>query len=89
VEPLDVVANITNVQAQAEFDRLAYTQLVARDLFNFLQSFATVTPAGERLVLPTDAVDRWMRRFTEKFARDPNFLLKYAGGGGGAGGTGM
>jgi hypothetical protein len=31
---------------------------------------------GERLVLPPDAVDRWMRRFEEKYRHDPNFLLR-------------
>jgi hypothetical protein len=55
----------------AEFNKRAYAQLVARDLENFVASFG-----GS---IPTDVIGRWTRRFDEKLARDPDFLLKKAG----------
>ena len=40
---------------------------IARDLGAFVSSF-------ERP--PADVVDRWLRRFDEKYARDPSYFLK-------------
>ena len=31
---------------------------------------------GEYLVIPSDFLDRWLKKFEEKYARDPNFILK-------------
>lgn len=86
VEPLDTVANLAAGQAAHEWDKLGFAQHVARDLFTYLGSFSQMIPTyGERLVIPADALDRWLRRFEDKFRRDPNFLLQRgAAGGGGA-----
>ena len=80
VEPLANVANVAGALSRSDGDRLAFAQLVAMDLFVFLSSFAQPTPVGDRLLLPPDAVDRWMRKFTERFRHDPNFLLKRTDG---------
>jgi hypothetical protein len=43
VEPADTVKAVLATCATAESERLAYAQLVARDLFNYISSFAKVT----------------------------------------------
>ena len=42
----------------------------------FLSSYAQTSPAGEVLVAPTSVLDHWMKRFEEKFSRDPTFLYR-------------
>jgi hypothetical protein len=42
----------------------------------FLSSFAQTSPGGEVLVAPTSVLDQWMKRFEEKFMRDPTFLYR-------------
>ena len=48
-------------------DRRLFARAIARDLGAFVSSF-------ERP--PADVVDRWLRRFDEKYARDPSYFLK-------------
>lgn len=76
IEPLDTVSTIISGLSALEWDKLAFAQLIAKDLVNFLQSFAQVLPVGERIVLTPDAVDKWLKKFEERFKHDPNFLLK-------------
>lgn len=78
MEPISEVLNIKQVKTVEEWDKLSFTQLVARDMFKYLGSFAQSTPAGERLILPLNALDRWLKRFEEKFRRNPNFLKSEA-----------
>lgn len=80
VEGADTVQSVVSLESAAEWDKLSFAQLVARDLFNFLGSFSTSVPGmGERLVLPTDALNKWLAKFEDRFRRDgPNFLAKYA-----------
>lgn len=42
IEPLTTIANVKQGQAIQEWDKLGFAQLVARDLFNYLGSFAQV-----------------------------------------------
>lgn len=79
VEPVSSVADASSALSTHEWDKLGFVQLVARDLCTYMQSYAQVTPVGERLVLPVDVMERWQRRFEEKFRHDPNFLLRRAG----------
>jgi hypothetical protein len=78
VEPLDAVASVGVALDAADADRLAFAQLVARDLCAFLSSFAQSTAGGEKIVMPAAAVNTWLDKFTQKFRRDPHFLLKSA-----------
>lgn len=80
VDPIDSVRNTSQALSSAEADRLAFVQLVARDLYRFLSSYATVTAVGERIVMPTDAVDKWLAKFEVKYRADPHFLLRSAAG---------
>lgn len=45
-----------------------------------VQSF-NVGVAGDRLVLPTDCLERWFKKFDAKYKRDPDFLLSNLGDG--------
>ena len=59
-----------------------YSKLVAHNLYNFMMSYhnaeMVVNNANGRefLVLPSDVFTRWMKKFDEKWAKDPNFILK-------------
>lgn len=78
VEPADAVANAASALSAGEWDKLGFAQLIARDLTAYMTSFAAPTPAGERLVLPPDAVSRWYAKFEAKFrAQGPGFLYRH------------
>ena len=73
------VTNAAMAIAANEQAQLPFVQLVARDLGTFVSSFAQrgVAGLGEAIVLPADAVQRWLRRFDEKFrAEGPAFLSR-------------
>ena len=76
LETADSVSNIETALTQAAFDKLGFAQLVATDLANYIGSFGHATPAGDRIMVPPDVVDRWLERFERKFRQDPNFLLR-------------
>lgn len=77
IEPADAVANTASALDTAEWDKLGFAQLIAKDVTAFLSSFSQVTTAGERLVLPPDAIDRWYKKFEAKFRHEgPAFLYR-------------
>ena len=59
-----------------------YSKLVAHNLYNFMMShnqegMLLNSPQGkEFLVMPSDVFTKWMSKFEEKYAKDPNFILK-------------
>jgi protein Hikeshi len=58
-----------------------YSKLVAQNLFNFMMSFHADGIVNnqngiEYLVVPTNVFTKWMNKFDEKYAKDPNFILK-------------
>jgi hypothetical protein len=81
VEEADAVSNVVALEDQAAWDKLGFAQLVARDLFTHLGSYATMVPGlGERLVIPPSALALWLTKFEERFRRQgPNFLSRYSG----------
>lgn len=55
----------------------AFAVKVAENLYRFMESFARPVPGmGEAMVVPTDVLDQWMKRFESKYRRDPSFVLK-------------
>jgi len=78
IEDIDTVQNLTKAVVQEKWDRLAFAELVARDLFTYIQSFSQVTDRGEQLIIPTDALDKWINRFETRYKKDPNFLVQRA-----------
>lgn len=76
VEPVDAVASAASALEAGEWDKLGFAQLLAADLAAFMSSFSQVTAAGERLVLPPDALDRWYKKFSDRWRREPGFLYR-------------
>jgi len=48
---------------------------VGENLFNFMQSFCGAD--GGKLVVPTDILDRWFRKFQERAKKDPMYLKSF------------
>lgn len=63
-----------DVTAEKRIERLAMK--VGENLFNFMQSFCGVD--GSKLIVPTDILDRWFKKFQEKAKRDPEYLKGFA-----------
>lgn len=49
---------------------------VGENLFNFMQSFCGLD--GSKLIVPTDILDRWFKKFQERAKRDPDYLRSFA-----------
>mmetsp|Transcript_31425 Transcript_31425/g.48216 ORF Transcript_31425/g.48216 Transcript_31425/m.48216 type:complete len:255 (+) Transcript_31425:443-1207(+) len=73
IEPM---SNIQNLPSQQFEDRLFVAQKIATDLFRFMQSFDTPSGTSGMMTVPTNIFDRWMKRFENRFRRDPTFFLK-------------
>lgn len=58
--------------------RRDFARKIALNLFRFIESFSQGVSIreGNFLRCPQDVLDRWLVRFDEKYARDPNFILK-------------
>ena len=74
IEPLANIHNLQIVGRGAE-DRLDVARKIARNLFNFLQSFDDTSRSGF-MTVPHNVFERWMTRFENKFRVDPNFFMK-------------
>lgn len=58
-----------------------YSKLVAQNLYNFMLSYSQNNvvmngPNNEYLMIPSNFLHKWMQKFEEKYAKDPNFILK-------------
>ncbi|XP_020258427.1 LOW QUALITY PROTEIN: uncharacterized protein LOC109834823 [Asparagus officinalis] len=74
VEDIACASAGSDAGAEARIERMAMK--VGENLFNFMQSFCGVD--GSRLVVPTDILDRWFKKFQERAKRDPSFLKEFA-----------
>ncbi len=65
-----------------EDSRRTYARCVAQNLYNFMNSYSsdlsTINPynSSNYMVVPQDFLDKWFKKFEEKFRRDPNFIFK-------------
>jgi len=74
LETSEVVTNLGGAVSSGADKGLA--QLLAEDLANCLGSFSqNVQGVGERLILPADVLQSWLRRISEKTRLDPNFTF--------------
>ncbi|KAL6537700.1 hypothetical protein OROMI_012723 [Orobanche minor] len=73
VEDLAALPSL-DVVAERRIERLALK--VGENLFNFMQSFCGVD--GSKLIVPTDILDRWFKKFQERAKRDPEYLKGFA-----------
>jgi len=75
VEQLDIIENLGIDKSGVE-ERKQFAYKIAVDLFNFMGSFNQSPGGGSTMVVPTTILDQWMHRFEQKYARDPNFMMK-------------
>ena len=77
VEPAAHLLPKLDVLSVHDFRR-DFARKIALNLFRFIESFSQGAPGrdGSFLRCPQDVLDRWLVRFDEKYARDPNFILK-------------
>jgi len=73
IEEVGTIQNLGETFRPVE-DRQYIAKKIAKDLYNFMASFAG--GGGGQLVVPSNAFDMWIKRFDDKFRRDPNFFLK-------------
>ena len=74
IVPATTVENVAPVSALQTLDRLSFARLVAKNLFDFMGSYAHSTASGEQLVVPAGVLDVWYTRFEAKLRQDPGFL---------------
>lgn len=81
VESGDAVRAVLALESSTGLEKLAFAgalaQAVARDAMEYLGSFATSQPGmvGDRVVLPPDALAKWLAKLEGKLARDGPFAL--------------
>ena len=77
IEPVDSIQNLALSNTANHSKRPLVAQKIARDLYNFMQSFDTGGAVGnQQMVVPQNIFERWWKRFENKSKRDPNFFLK-------------
>lgn len=52
-----------------------FAKRVAMDLFRFMESFGQ-GPGGDTIVVPTNILERWYTRLSERLRKDPDFLTR-------------
>jgi len=79
IEPMEIAANLglELLAAGGNEERRNFARAIASDVWRYLTSFSqTVQSNGEMMLIPTNVLDNWMKRFDRKYAVDPNFMLK-------------
>ena len=74
-EPDGTVSETDHACTTVEHDRGQVAKKIAMNLFNYLQSFDDVGSQRGIMTVPTNVFERWIKRFEEKFALDPNFFM--------------
>ena len=65
-----------------EDSRRTYARCVAQNLYNFMNSYSsdlsTINPynSSNYMVVPQDFLDKWFKKFEEKFRRDHKFIFR-------------
>jgi protein Hikeshi len=74
---LEPLAHASSLQSSKIGAREDFAKRVGLDLFNFMQSFGGVqNVGGDHLLVPTNVLDSWFRRLSNKLERDPDFLTR-------------
>mmetsp|Transcript_12796 Transcript_12796/g.23252 ORF Transcript_12796/g.23252 Transcript_12796/m.23252 type:complete len:183 (-) Transcript_12796:265-813(-) len=77
IETQGFIENLHPQSTQEEEKKLiSSVQGIAKDLYNFLGSFAKTTDLGEMLIMPVKSLDLWLKKFEAKHKKDPYFWLK-------------
>lgn len=74
---LESLASVQNLglEHSGVAERQNFALKIAQDLFDFMSSFNT-SSNQDMMLVPTNLLNRWMDRFTQKYKRDPNFMMK-------------
>ena len=75
---LEPLAELALREATAVASKQEFAKRVATDLFRFIESFPT-TPDGS-FVVGSTTLELWYSKFSQRFARDPDFLFRQAAG---------
>ena len=76
VEPIENLVKLEG-GARPVADRMNFAKGIAMNLFHYMESFEKrAMDGGNFLVLPSNALDKWLSRFEAKYRRDPNFFMK-------------
>ena len=75
--PPPLPADLAQKEGASLASRLDFGRRVALDLFRYIESFAAPGAGGTAIVLPAGALDAWFSKFSAKFRRDPDFLLRH------------
>ena len=78
IEPIDTINNLNEAvedDASTTTRNKSFGVRVARDLFNFMASFNTNSNTSY-MTVPTNILERWVKRFEEKYERNPRFFLE-------------
>ena len=79
---VEAAAHLATLQIsdQTESERaLDSARGIAKHLYDFMSSYAQsgkVTGQGDVLIVPTDCIDRWYKKFEDKHRREPFFWLR-------------
>lgn len=72
IEPMDQISNVGAIQDKT----IHMAKNIAKDLFNYMQSFDAGNGGGGNMVVPKNIFERWISRFESRSSRDPNFFMK-------------
>jgi Protein of unknown function (DUF775) len=71
---LEPAAELAGKESAKMGAREDFAKRIAFNLFRFIESFGGTQ--GDNIVVPTNVLDHWFRRFQEKFQKDPDFLAR-------------
>ena len=74
---MPIAAEAAAKQGAKAAAREEFCRRVGMDLFQFMQSFAGVGTVGpNKLLVPSNVLDKWFARITHRLERDPDFLTR-------------
>jgi protein Hikeshi len=71
---LEPAADLAGKEGAKMGAREEFAKRVAFNLFRYMESFGGAS--GDQIVVPTNILDSWFKRFQEKFSKDPDFLAR-------------
>eukprot|EP00808_Paulinella_micropora_P005476 g67588.t1 len=80
LEPLETLKDKADADTKEDERTIDSVKGIAKNLYEYMASFSKTGKyanlPGDVLVIPTDAVDKWIKKFVEKHRRDPYFWMK-------------
>jgi len=80
LDSLEALSKLPTSDAKEEEKQMDSAKGIAADLYKFMASFSQSTGQyqnlGNVLVIPTNCIDKWYKKFTDKHRLDPYFWMK-------------